>query len=237
MCRAVEFVSGSLGRMGGAMLLTLAMAATFWGLVPQAWGAGEGLLLVDPEAPLSATWTHRTFGTATEYASATVDGRPAIRAVGRKSASGLYREVGYRVTDYPWLEWTWRVERLQSDADIRTKAGQDFAAAIFLIFEEPMLFMKHTWTLSYVWTNDRVPAETLVLSPHVPETSRALVVESGTHRLGRWVREKRNVPGDFRRAFDREPPETVRTLVLFTDNDQTGQPVEAYYGTVRAIRD
>ncbi len=55
--------------------------------------------------------------------------------------------------------------------------------------------------------------------------------------LGRWVREKRNVPGDFRRVFGREPPETVRTLVLFTDNDQTGQPVEAYYGTVRALRD
>ena len=206
--------------------------------VSKAVSAEASLLLSDPRMPLEKAWTHRIFGTATEYSRVTVAGQPAIRAIGRNSASGLYREVNYRLADYPWLEWVWRVDKLQAGADIRTKAGQDFAASLFLIFEERMLMlMKHTWTLSYVWTNDRVTAETVVRSPHAPETSRAIVTESGTTRLGRWIRERRNVADDFRRAFGRDPPATVKTLVLFTDSDQTGQPVTAYYGEVRAVRE
>ena len=29
----------------------------------------------------------------------------------------------------------------------------------------------------------------------------------------------------------------VEIVALFTDNDQTGEPVEAYYGAVRALSD
>ena len=143
----------------------------------------------------------------------------------------------YRLSDYPWIEWAWRVDRLQADADIRTKAAQDFAAAIFLIFEEPMLFMKHTSVLSYVWTNDRVRAESLVESPYHPDTSRSIVIESGEERLGQWINERRNVAEDFRRAFGKDPPDLVKTIVLFTDNDQTGQPVVSYYGALRALKE
>lgn len=205
---------------------------------PRAASAEASLLLADPQRALEEAWNHRIFGAATDYSRVTVAGRPVIRATGINAASGLYREVSYRLADYPWLEWTWRVDQLQAGADIRTKAGQDFAASVFLIFEERMLMMMtHTWTLSYVWTNGRVTAETVVPSPHAPETSRAIVVESGTGRLGQWVREKRNVAADFRRAFGREPAQTVKTLVLFTDSDQTGETAEAYYGAVRAVRE
>ena len=202
----------------------------------KAVSAEASLLLSDPRMPLEEAWTHRIFGAATEYSRVTMTGRPAIRAIARNSASGLYREVNYRLADYPWLEWVWRVDDLQADADIRSKAKQDFAASLFLVFEERMLMMmKHTWTLSYVWTNDRVTAETVVRSPHAPATSRAIVAESGTSRLGRWIRERRNVANDFRRAFGRDPPATVKTLVLFTDSDQTDQLATAYYGEVRAV--
>lgn len=195
------------------------------------------LLLADPSDPLDVAWVHRTFGAATKYERVKIDGQAAIRAEGRQSASGLYREVAYRMSDYPWIEWAWRVDRLQSDADIRTKAAQDFAASIFLIFEEPMFLMKHTSVLSYVWTNDRMPAETLVENPHHPGTSWSIVIESGEQRLGQWVNERRNVAEDYRRAFGKDPPDLVKTIALFTDNDQTGQPVVSYYGVLRALRE
>ena len=57
----------------------------------------------------------------------------------------------------------------------------------------------------------------------------------GEKQLGQWLRERRNVINDFRRAFGREPPETVEMIALFTDNDQTREPVEAYYGAVGAL--
>jgi len=46
-------------------------------------------------------------------------------------------------------------------------------------------------------------------------------VHSGASQLRQWVRERRNVAEDFRKAFGREPPATVEVLALFTDNDQT----------------
>ena len=34
---------------------------------------------------------------------------------------------------------------------------------------------------------------------------------------------------DFRRAFGRDPESPVRAVAIFTDNDQTAEPVTAYY--------
>lgn len=121
-------------------------------------------LVADPAAPLAEAWTHQSFVAATEYRGIVLDGVAAIRAVGRNSASGLYRNFRYRIAEHP-----------------------------------------------------------------------DIVVRSGEERLGRWLRERRNVMDDFRRAFGREPPEAVEVVAVFTDNDQTREAVEADYGAVRAL--
>ena len=197
--------------------------------------AKEPLLVVDPAAPLAETWTHRSFGAATEYKGITLDGVAAIRAIGRNSASGLYRDFRYGIAEHPWIEWTWRVERLQQSADIRAKTTEDYAAAIFLIFGRPSIVNRDVPTLAYVWTSARISEGSIVDSPYHPGTARNIVVRSGEGKLGQWLRERRNVISDFRRAFGREPPETVEAIALFTDNDQTREPVETYYGAVRAL--
>src|SRR3546814_696513 len=138
----------------------------------------------------------------------------------------------YRIAEHPWLEWTWRVDQLQHAADIRVRDREDFAAAIFLIFGRPSMLQPDVPTLVYVWTTDLLPENSVVDSPHYPGVVRDIVVRSGASRLGQWVRERRNVSEDFRRAFGREPPDTIEVLAVFTDNDQTGEPVEAYYGAI-----
>ena len=197
--------------------------------------ASEAVLLVDPAEALDQAWTHQRFEGATDYERVTVDGIDAIRAMGRDSASGLYREVQLQVSDHPWLEWRWRVDRLQGTADIRIKQREDFAAAIFLIFGRPSMFNRDVPTLAYVWTSDRLPEGSVVDSPYHPGSVRSIVVRSGRSRLGRWVTERRNVVDDFRRSFGRELPGAVEVVALFTDNDQTREPVEAYYGAIRAL--
>jgi hypothetical protein len=197
--------------------------------------AGTPLSLADPMAPLQQAWTHERFGAATRYERVTLDDVAAIRAVGRDSASGLYREASYRLQEHPWLEWAWRVDRLQQTADIRVKSREDFGAAIFLIFGQPSMINRDVPTLAYVWTSGLLPRGTIVDSPHHPGSVRSVVVRSGGGHLGQWMRERRNVLQDFREAFGQEPPDTVEILALFTDNDQTGEPVEAYYGAVSAL--
>lgn len=54
----------------------------------------------------------------------------------------------------------------------------------------------------------------VVVSRHHPKTALGLVAESG-----------------------KNPPERVKMISLFTDNDQTGEPVDAYYGAIRAVRE
>lgn len=197
--------------------------------------AKNPLLVADPATPVAEAWTHQSFGTATEYKEVMLDGVAAIRATGRKSASGLYRDFRYRIAEHPWIEWTWRVNRLQRTADIRVKEGEDYAAALFLIFGRPSMLNRDVPTLAYVWTSARFPEGSIVDSPYHPGATRNIVVRSGEKQLGQWLRERRNVVNDFRRAFGREPPETVEVIALFTDNDQTGEPVETYYGTVQAL--
>jgi hypothetical protein len=207
----------------------------FLSWVGPAVAAEPALLLADPEEPLETAWEHIVFEGATEYSRDTVDGRAAIRARGRDSASGLYREVSYSLGDRPWIQWAWRVERLQPSADIRIKEGQDFAAALYVMFGRPGPLNRDVPVLTYVWTNDSVPVGTVVPCPWHPEIMRHMVLRSGG-RLGQWEDERRNVVEDFRRAFGTEPPGDVEMIALFTDNDQTGEPVEALYGAVRALR-
>src|SRR5215813_6799745 len=114
-----------------ACMLGISLAGT--PVATTAWAA-QSLLLADPTLPIEQTWTQLLFRGETDYHRVTLDGTAAIRAVGHGSASGLYRAVNYRIAEYPWLEWTWRVDTMQQTADIRDKAREDFAAAIFLIF-------------------------------------------------------------------------------------------------------
>ena len=71
--------------------------------------------------------------------------------------------------------------------------------------------------------------------PYHPGSVLSIVVRSGGKRLGAWTQERRNIVDNFRKAFGREPAETVEVVGLFMDNDQTGEPVEAYYGAIRAL--
>lgn len=102
-------------------------------------------------------------------------------------------------------------------------------------FGRPSLIRRNVPTLGYVWTNARLRAGDIVISPHHAGASRTIVLQAGTEKLGQWLKERRNVLEDYRRAFGADPPEMVNMVALWTDNDQTGDPVEAYYGRI-AVR-
>lgn len=202
----------------------LLMAATF------AFAAEPPIVVLEPGAALDGIWNEGLFGRKTEYSRTEIGGVPAIRAVGRNSASGLHRELKFRPVEHPWLEWTWRVDQLHASADIRDAKREDFGAAIFVLFGRPGVLRRDVPTLGYVWTNDKLRVGDVVISPHHRGRSRSLVLQAGTQKLGTWVQERRNLVEDYRRAFGADPPEAVEAIALWTDNDQTGDPVEAYYG-------
>ncbi len=193
--------------------------------------------LFDAATTIQDQWQHMPLRGTTEYRLAVMDGQLGIRAVGRKSASGLIRRVSVDPGKCPVIEWSWSVTRLQPGADLRVKEAEDVAASIFLMFGDPGFLFdpKPVPTLRYVWTNDRLPLDAIIDNPYLPGTVRSIVIESGAKHAGRWAIERRNISKDFEKAFGHSPKKNIQAIALFTDNDQTQQPVEAYYGWARVV--
>lgn len=196
-----------------------------------------GTHLFDAVTVLQDQWLHFSLRGKTDYRMAVMNGRVAIRATGQQSASGLIRRVAIDPVKCPIIEWSWSVTKIQQGADLRVKEAEDVAASIFLMFGDPGFLFdpKPVPTLRYVWTNDRLPLDTIIDNPYLPGTVRSIVVESGGKRVDEWVIERRNMSKDFEKAFGYPPKKNIQAIVLFTDNDQTLQPVEAYYGWARVV--
>ncbi len=182
-------------------------------------------------------WQQLRFLGITQYRVELYRDRLAISARGRRSSSGLMRRVEIDTAQCPEMEWSWAVTALQPSADIRIREREDVGASIFLLFGDPGFVFDPSLvpTLRYVWTNERVAVESVIDSPYMPGTVRSLVVRSGVHSGGQWITEKRDLGRDFRTAFGYAPPGPVRAVAIFTDNDQTGEDVEAYYEWARVL--
>ena len=233
--------SGRFGNLA-APCLSL-MAAALLAACSQVLTLAEGpfqsgpddLSLFSADAVLQDQWQHLPLRGKTDYSLAVLDGRVAIRATGAAGASALVRRVTIDPRKCPAVEWSWAVEQLQKGADICEKEKEDVAASLYLLFGDPGLLIDPVPvpTLRYVWTNTTVPAGSVVDSPYLPGTARSLVAESGAGRRGDWVTVRRNVLKDFELAFERPADAQIHAVALFTDNDQTKQPVEAYYEWAR----
>lgn len=198
---------------------------------------GERMPLLNVATVIQDGWMELPLRGTTKYRITTVDGRVVIQATGRNAASGLIRLVQTDTARCPVISWSWRVDTLQKDADLRIKDKEDVAASIFLLFGDPGFLVNPdpVPTLRYVWTNKKFPIEAVIDNPHLPGVVRSVVIRSGEEHLGQWMTERRNVIDDFEIAFGQPPPDTIHAIVLFTDNDETKQPVEAYYEWIQAI--
>ncbi|MCL5884091.1 MAG: DUF3047 domain-containing protein [Deltaproteobacteria bacterium] len=52
---------------------------------------------------------------------------------------------------YPRLSWSWKIVRTIGKGDERTKAGDDYAARVYVVFPS-VLFWK-TRAVNYIWAN------------------------------------------------------------------------------------
>jgi hypothetical protein len=239
------------GRAGvpavAAALLALAAAA----ILPSA--AAEVLRLgpVEPAADAAAPpagWESLTF-TRVERPTAYRMVREAqgwvLRAESHAGASALYRPVDLDPRVWQVLSWRWKVENVLSRSDPRTKAGDDYAARVYVAFAydpaaadawERLRFgvlralygrypPRHA--LSYVW-DARLPVGTTLDSAYT-DRAKIIVLRSGPAEVGRWVEERRNVYQDYRRLVGAEPPRLAGIAVM-TDTDDTGERAVAYYG-------
>ena len=170
-----------------------------------------------------------TFGEAdTEYSLTNENNRLIINAMGRDSASGLFVTEPEACLNKNRLSWSWKVDLIQPSADITMEDKEDFAASILVIFGKPGLFSKPKG-LIYAFTNTDLPHGSVVSSPRAPDNFRTIVLDNNQSPLMNWLAYERNIIEDYELAYGESPNKDLHTIGVFTDNDQTQEPVKAAY--------
>ena len=176
-----------------------------------------------------SSWKERRFRGSTVYQNLTLDGRRALRASSKESASGFFLKVRVDLEKTPILRWSWRVEVALDELDERTRAGDDYSARIYLIRKHPLLFWKTT-ALNYVWSSSQAKGATWPSA--YTNNVRMVAVRSGKREAGRWIDERRDVRTDFRTMFGRHV-RYIDGIAVMTDTDNSGGTAVAYYGDIR----
>ena len=185
---------------------------------------------------------------ATRYALVEDGGRVVVQADAEASMSGLLFDFGGVPVRPGILRWRWKVAAPLRGADLTTRAGDDYAARVYVLFDYPrarlpmmtrarlrLLELLHgprlpTAALNYVWDN-RQPVGTRLPNAYTDRV-QMVVVESGAVHAGRWVEEERDLRADFRLAFGEEAPAVIG-IAIATDTDNTGEAARAWYGDIR----
>ena len=85
--------------------------------------------------------------------------------------------------------------------------------------------------LTYLW-DTTAPKGTMQSASSIPLVHIfAVVCESGSGGVNRWVDEARNVAADYQRAFGKAAPH-VSGLRLQINSQHTGTTAESYFGEV-----
>lgn len=178
------------------------------------------------------------------------NGVPAVEAHAVKSMALLARPLEVDLAKTPILCWRWRIESPLKNADMTTRAGDDYAARVYLSFDvQPDTLGLGTRlalglarslrgntvpdaALNYIWDN-RHPVGTWQPNTYT-DRARMLVLRTGAAEAGRWVTERRDVGTDFHKAFGHAPVK-LTGLALASDTDNTGEEALAGFADFRFV--
>ena len=186
----------------------------------------------------------------TRYVIAESDGRRAVRADADASYANVVHPLNAEIGSTPILRFAWRVDRFPADSDLTSRARDDLAAKVCVLFDVPLerlSFVDRTKvqlgrqlfdpdlpaaTICYVW--DRTMPTGRWIDNVYTDRVRMLVLRSGANgEQGRWFDERRDLRADFRQAFPREAAAglpKVAALAFATDADNTKSQAAAWFG-------
>lgn len=188
----------------------------------------------------------------TEYRQRPWDGVAAIEARAAASMALLVRPLTVDLEKTPILCWRWRIDAPLRNANLATRAGDDYAARVYVSFSVPpeslglstraaLAVARSLWgptvpdaAINYVWDNTH-PVGTLRPNAYT-ERTRMLVLRSGAGDAGGWVSERRHLREDFRSAFG-DLPGRPNGLAIASDTDNTGESARAGFADFHLVAD
>tara|TARA_R110001592_G_scaffold65156_2_gene200069 strand:- start:9422 stop:10066 length:645 start_codon:yes stop_codon:yes gene_type:complete len=165
----------------------------------------------------------------TNYQLVLFDTNKVLRAESRNSASGLLMKKTIDLSETPYLNWTWRLEKGLQALPEATKPGDDYAARIYLIHSGGWFFWQ-TKALNYVWSSRKAKEQTWP-NAYAPDNALMKAVRDQSDATGVWFTEKRDVRTDFN-AWLGEDISEIEGVAIMTDTDDSEGHAIVYYGDI-----
>ena len=145
------------------------------------------------------------------------------------------------------LRFKWRPGNLIASSDPKTKAGDDYAARIYITFAtDPQRASLKEKTenaianavygevpphaaLSYVFTH-KAKLGDIITSPFTTRVKK-IVVDADPESVGKWKSFTRDIYDDYKRAFGEEPTR-ISGIAIMVDTDNTGEKASARFGDI-----
>jgi len=149
-----------------------------------------------------------------------------LRAESEGKASGLGKEVIIDLTETPFINITWKIEKDLKGINEKTKKGHDFAARVFVIKKSGLLNNK---AVNYVFSSNNSVNESW-RSPYT-KSSIDYVLSTTKDNINEWVTVKANVKEHFKKLHDLDVEELTGVAIM-TDTDQTKIKAISYYQNI-----
>ena len=183
-------------------------------------------------------WEKEVFSGETRYELSSFGEMEAIKASSDGAASGLFLKNRIDLQETPYINWSWLITQNLPATDERTKAGDDYAARIYVVIEGGFFFWK-TQSVNYVWSSSQDVGESWN-TPYAGSNVRMISIRGRNDNLNQWYHEKRNVYQDLIQYFgDKGSDEAnldayryIDVVALMTDTDNTGATAVTYYGDI-----
>ena len=177
-------------------------------------------------------WEKKEFKGLTDYRLIRENGTTVVKATSQAAASGLVKKIVFDPRKYRYLRWSWKIDHTVAGGDETTKAGDDYAARIYVVFAGKYFWQ--TKAINYIWANHLKAGDALANA--YTASAMMVAVQSGPSNSGQWLAEERDVFADYQKLFGAEPGE-ASAIAIMTDTDNTGSSAQAWYGDITLSTD
>jgi hypothetical protein len=171
----------------------------------------------------------------TRFEIVDLDGRRALRIESPASYGNLVHALEPLAGTGRHLSWQWRLDRPVEGADLQSKAGDDTAVKVCVMFDHALEALpfaeRQQMRLARLLSGEDLPAATLcyvwdprqaagsVLPNAYTRRLRWFVLQGRGSPLGEWRSEQRDLRADFLRAFGDEARELPRIAAVLVGAD------------------
>lgn len=85
-------------------------------------------------------WNEKSLSGKTIYQLVQEKQGTVLNANSSNAASGLFKEVRINLKETPIIHWSWKINNTLKSNNEREKAGDDFAARIYIVFSDGPFF-------------------------------------------------------------------------------------------------